>query len=332
VDYIDLFSGPGSYGDGTASTPLLILRAAIHDPKLCTSLRTYFNDSDQSKAKCLQSEFDRLTGLEKLVNKPRVFNEEASIAFVEGLHLDPKTPKLFFLDPFGYKPLTMPLLRSALAGWAECIFFFNYRRVIGAINNPAFHEHVERLFGASRLAELKQEIAKSGKVLQRESIVMKHLNSALNEAGAKYLMQFAFKVEDEQRSKHYLIFATRHRKGFEAMKTIMARESTHVNEEGPSMTFTERPSEPTLFDRDPHEVLADNLIGRFQSRAISLDEIYEEIGLETTFTQPYFRRALLLLEQRGQVRADPPASSRPVSNGKLSMSGSTVIIFPGKTS
>jgi hypothetical protein len=34
VDYVDLFSGPGSYGDGTASTPLLVIRAASRDNKL----------------------------------------------------------------------------------------------------------------------------------------------------------------------------------------------------------------------------------------------------------------------------------------------------------
>jgi three-Cys-motif partner protein len=333
VDYIDLFSGPGSYGDGTASTPLLIVRQAIHDPKLAGSLRTYFNDHDKVKADSLQDEFRRLQSLDLLAHPPRVYSEEASIQFVDGLGLDPKTPKLFFLDPFGYKALTMPLLRSVLAGWAtECIFFFNYRRVIAALNNPAFAVLVDRLFGTRRLSELRAELSQEHSPRGREAVVLNHLTTALLDAGAKHVMKFSFKVEDTHRSTHHLIFATGHRKGYEAMKTIMARESSSDTEDGPSMAFTQRPSEPTLFDRDPHEVLAENLLQRFQSRTISLDEIYQEMGSETLFTQPYFRGSLLLLEERSAVVVDPPAASRPAPKGKQSMAGSTMITFPRRTS
>jgi three-Cys-motif partner protein len=310
---------------------LLVIRAAVSDAKLAPSLRTYFNDRDVAKADCLREEFARLAGLDKLSYRPVVSNEEASVEFVERLQLDSKTPKLFFLDPFGYKALTMPLLRSVLEGWAECIFFFNYRRVNAALNNSVFESNVQRLFGIERLKSLKLELAQSNSVLQRESIVLKHLTSALVDAGAKHVMNFSFKVEDAHRSTHHLIFATGHRKGFEAMKTIMARESSRDTEHGPSMTFTQRPSEPTLFDRDPHDVLAETLIKRFQSKTISLDDIYKEMGSETTFTLPYFRRSLLLLEQKREIEVDPPASSRPASKGKQSMSGGTMITFPEKT-
>ena len=258
VAYIDLFSGPGSYGDGTASTPLLVVRNAISDPKMTPSLRTFFNDVDAEKALALRQEFQRLPGLDKLAFAPAIFNEEASIALVQKLRLDHDVPKLYFLDPFGYKTITMPLLRSVLSGWAECIFFFNYRRVIAALNNPAFERNVERLFGAQRLAELRLNLDGVGTVREREAIVLRHLTAALVETGAKHVMNFSFKVEDTHRSTHHLIFVTRHRRGYEAMKTIMARESSAVNEDGPTMTFTQKPSERTLFDRDPHEVLAEH--------------------------------------------------------------------------
>jgi hypothetical protein len=144
-------------------------------------------------------------------------------------------------------------------------------------------------------------------------------------------MNFSFKVEDGHRSTHHLIFVTRNRKGYEAMKTIMAGASSRVTENGPSMTFTQQPTEPMLFDRDPHEALAETLMARFQSQTISLDNIYKEIGSETLFTQPYFRRSLLLLEQRREIKVDPPAAFRPSSKGNQSMSGSTMITFPERT-
>jgi three-Cys-motif partner protein len=332
VDYIDLFSGPGSYGDGTASTPLLIVRQAIHDAKLAGALRTHFNDHDKEKADSLREEFSRLQGLDGLAHRPQVYSEEASINFVDGLRLDPKTPKLFFLDPFGYKALTMPLLRTILDGWAECIFFFNYRRVIAALSNPAFSVHVDRLFGTQRVIELRKDLSQEHTPRGHEMVVLRHLNAALLNAGAKHVMNFSFRVADTHRSTHHLIFVTRHRKGYEAMKTIMARESSGVTEDGPSMAFTQRPSEPTLFDRDPHEVLADSLLERFQSRTISVDKIYEEFGSETLFTLPYFRQSLLLLEERAAVTVDPPALSRRAPKGKQSMAGNTMITFPRRTS
>jgi len=59
-------------------------------------------------------------------------------------------------------------------------------------------------------------------------------------------MNFSFKVEDAQRSTHHLIFATGHRSGFEAMKTIMARE-VRVHRGWTKYDFTQQPTEPMLF-------------------------------------------------------------------------------------
>ena len=45
IAYVDLYAGPGRYKDGAASTPLLVLQAAIKDPKIAQMLVSYFNDS-----------------------------------------------------------------------------------------------------------------------------------------------------------------------------------------------------------------------------------------------------------------------------------------------
>jgi hypothetical protein len=34
IAYVDLFAGPGRYGNGTKSTPLLILETAIANPQI----------------------------------------------------------------------------------------------------------------------------------------------------------------------------------------------------------------------------------------------------------------------------------------------------------
>src|SRR5829696_6975717 len=51
--YVDLFSGPGRYDDGTPSTPLWVLGYATNDPRLCERLITVFNDKDPDHARRL---------------------------------------------------------------------------------------------------------------------------------------------------------------------------------------------------------------------------------------------------------------------------------------
>jgi hypothetical protein len=44
--YVDLFAGPGKYGDQSVSTPLLIIEAAARDPYMREHLLTRFNEGD----------------------------------------------------------------------------------------------------------------------------------------------------------------------------------------------------------------------------------------------------------------------------------------------
>ena len=55
-------------------------------------------------------------------------------------------PALFFVDPWGYKGLSLRLISSFLGSWGcDCIFFFNYNRINMGINNQAVKEHMDAL-------------------------------------------------------------------------------------------------------------------------------------------------------------------------------------------
>src|SRR4051794_33191085 len=43
IAYIDLYCGPGRYGDNQKSTPLLVLEKAVAKPELAANLVTFFN-------------------------------------------------------------------------------------------------------------------------------------------------------------------------------------------------------------------------------------------------------------------------------------------------
>ncbi len=99
IAYIDLFSGPGRYKDGTKSTPLLILEKAIHDENMRKMLVTVFNDRDSDNSRSLQNAIDGLPGIELLKYKPQVLNSEVGTEIEQAFRKMQLIPTLFFVDP-----------------------------------------------------------------------------------------------------------------------------------------------------------------------------------------------------------------------------------------
>jgi three-Cys-motif partner protein len=75
IAYVDLFSGPGRYRDGSASVFLLVLENAISDPVLRNRLVTIFNDHNDNNSRTLEEEISKLPGINNLRFKPVVNNE-----------------------------------------------------------------------------------------------------------------------------------------------------------------------------------------------------------------------------------------------------------------
>jgi len=158
IAYIDLFAGPGRYKDGAKSTPLFILEEAINDPLLRRSLVAIFNDKDPENSSSLQDAIDSLPGIKTLKNKPVVNTDEIGEEIVKLFEQMRLVPTLFFVDPWGYKGLSLRLINSVLKNWAcECIFFFNYGRINMGLSNTIVKEHMDALFGEVRGEELRAE-------------------------------------------------------------------------------------------------------------------------------------------------------------------------------
>ena len=124
IAYVDLFSGPGRYKDGSASVPLLVLENAINDPILKTGLVTIFNDYDENNSRTLQEEIDNLPGIDTLKFKPIVNNEIVGQQIIDSLTKGSLIPTLSFIDPWGYKGLSLKLINTFLRDWGcDCIIF-----------------------------------------------------------------------------------------------------------------------------------------------------------------------------------------------------------------
>ncbi len=307
IAYVDLFAGQGRYSDGTISTPLLVLGKAVQDENLRQRLVTIFNDRDVSNAASLRNAIEELPGIETLKYPPQVSNYEVGSNIVEKFEKVKFVPTLFFVDPWGYKGLSLSLVNSILKDWGcDCIFFFNYNRINMGLQNNAVREHMDALFGEEKADELRREIGSLTPV-ERELTIIEELCQAIREIGPQYVLPFRFKSNRGIRTSHHLIFISKHSKGYEIMKDIMAGESSD-SEQGVA-SFEYNPAseqQPLLFEYTrPLDELGDMLLKEFAGRELTMLEIFQQHNVNRPFVKRNYKQVLLQLEAQGRIKASP---------------------------
>lgn len=333
IAYLDLFAGPGRYEDGAISTPLMILQRAIEDPDMRNMLVTMFNDRDVDNVGKLRSAVESLPGINTLKHKPQISNEvvgEQLTAMFAAVRL---VPTFFFVDPWGYKGLSLGLINSVLQNWGcDCVFFFNYNRVNMGLNNDAVREHMNVLFGLERADKLRANLFALVPE-DRENMIVEELAQSLKSLGASFVLPFTFKDEKGSRTKHHLIFVTKHRKGYEIMKEIMAKESSEHTQGVPSFEFspaTER--NQMLFDLfRPLDDLADMLLKDFAGETIAMEDIYSRHSVGKPFIPKNYKHVLVKLESQQKITVEPPASKRRKMQGQVTFGESVKVTFPRKS-
>ncbi len=331
IAYLDLFAGPGRYKDGTQSTPLLILEKAVQDPQLSQMLVTIFNDKDDNNAQDLQKAIDLVPGVENLKHKPIVLNNEVGSEMVKLFASTKLVPTLFFVDPWGYKGLSLNLVNAVLKDWGcDCIFFFNYNRINMGLTNPMVREHMVALFGEDREQTLREKLAGLSPD-DRENFIVEELCAAL---GAKpigtkqerYVLPFSFKNDAGTRTSHHLFFVSKHPLGYSIMKDIMARESS-LHEQGvPSFHYS--PADirfPLLFELNrPLDELEEMLLNEFGGRTLAMKDVYELHHVGRRFIIKNYKDALASLETKGLIQCEP-------AQRRKNTFGDTVrVTFPAK--
>ena len=306
VGYIDLFAGPGRYRDGSASTPLLILNTAIHDPQLSQMLVSLFNDQDIDHSSTLRKEIQLLQNVDTLKFKPDVRTAEIGDTIADFLGTITLIPSFTFVDPFGYKGLSLKIVNAVVKDWGcDCVFFFNYMRINLGISNPKVSSHLNALFGEMRANKLRSEL-KGRSPAERECLILNFLKCAVRSLGAKHVLPFSFKNQSGTRTSHYLIFVSKSFKGEEIMKTIMASESTSFAQGVPSFEYSHCESrQPHLPLSAPLDDLALDLRNRFAGQCLSFRRIYESHSVGTKFIRRNYVATLIRLENEGQITCSP---------------------------
>jgi len=328
--YIDLFAGPGRYNDGTLSTPLLVIQKAIEDPDMRQMLVTVFNDKDPANASALRKAILELPGIELLTYRPQIENEEVGekiVKMFEGKHL---VPTFFFVDPWGYKGLSLGLINSVLKDWGcDCIFFFNYNRINMGLNNESVREHMNVLFGEQRADGLRTKL-EGLSPSDREALIVEELSQALKEMGGKYVLPFTFKNADGTRTTHHLIFVSKHHRGYGIMKDIMAKESSEQMQGVPSFEYSPASRDfPLLFDlTTPLSDLEGMLLSEFSGQTLTMQDIYTLHNVGRPYVEANYKSVLRNLEAAKRLTVDPPEESRPKRKGEVTFAGHVKVTFP----
>ncbi|MDL2273290.1 three-Cys-motif partner protein TcmP [Oscillospiraceae bacterium OttesenSCG-928-G22] len=321
--YIDLFAGPGRYDDQSKSTPLLVLETILANPDLSSRMVTLFNDKDAANIESLKASINQLDGIDKLTYAPEFYNEEVGDEISKMFSEAKIVPTFFFVDPWGYKGLSLNLVSSIIKDWGcDCVFFFNYNRVNMGVNNDAIRSHMASLFGDSQLDAVRQE-CEGKSPNERELIVVQALCDALRNNGSQFVLPFRFKNDEGSRTSHHLIFLSKSFRGYDIMKDIMYNESS--DNTGGVANFEYNPRDAhykqgSLFDTlsRPLDDLQGMLVQEYAGRTIDFLQLYEEHSVDKPYIKKNYKDVLKDLLEAGSISAVNARTGKPPRKNSFS--------------
>lgn len=322
--YIDLFAGPGRYDDQSKSTPIMILETILSNPELSNRVIPFFNDKDANNIESLKKTIGQIPRIEKLRYAPKFYNEEIGDEIAKMFSDVRIIPTFFFVDPWGYKGLSLNLVSSIIKNWGcDCVFFFNYNRVNMGINNDVVKQHMISLFGEERLDKLQSKLLGNLTSYERELIVVQELCDALRQNGSKFVLPFCFKNDRGTRTSHHLIFLTKNFHAYDIMKEIMATESSEAKDGVASFEYNPRDKlykQGSLFDllSSPLDGLQDALIEQYAGQTVDFLRLYEHHSVNLPFTKKNYKDVLRNMLDIGLISAINPDTQKPPRKGTFS--------------
>lgn len=326
--YVDLFAGRGFYDDDTPSTPLRVIERATELDGVADLMDVWLNDAEEKYYRELSTALDCFDAVSGLSRPPRVTNYDVSPEVV-AQYVRPRPATLFFLDPWGYRGLSLDLIaRTVRAKGSECILFFNFNRINMGVSNSLVMEHMEALFGPQRAAAMVQDV-ESMTPDEREEFLMEQAHLALKEVGGRYPLDFQFLHDQGNRTSHYIIHVCSRLEGHTIMKHVMRKQSSPSDDGIATFLFDPTKHQQKRMELfDGHSKLADELMESFPvDEPVTMGEIYERHQFGTRYIPGDYKQALNVLEHRGAIDAVPPMSDRPKRHGKPTFADHVKVTF-----
>ena len=333
IAYVDLFSGPGVYEDGTESVPLRVVRTVLDDRALVKRIRLFFNDQNENYIEALKDNIRRVDSQDVLRNNIKYSKYSVGSEFYQRLNFPSNVPVFSYVDPFGYKGITRELIGKLIQNnGSDCIFFFNYSRLNMAFStNPRFDTYLSNIFGAERMIKLN-DILQDLPPSQRESIVLNALSDSLCEIGAINPLAFKFYSQEKQRTSHFIVFVSKHPLATRIMKQTMysvsAKDADGVAlfEYHDQKNFGIEYPQKSLFD-SPFQGLITELKRKNSGQKIVVEQLcaFYECNYKSPFVKQNVKAALLQLEEDGLLTVE--GRKKQTSKGKKTLPDAAIVVF-----
>lgn len=316
IVYLDLFSGPGVYKDGSWSTPMLIGDAVAKDEALKDIVLLMFNDNAYIEQ--LKNNFHSHFPQGSFKHPPRfgdktVGDDDKIKEFLIKKH-EKKNPRptLLFFDPWGYKGIDTKELSEFLQNWGNEIFLFvNIKRIHAAIQNDKFDQLMALLFPTT-IEKIKHERRYKASVHERLSLIIDHLANEFktNIPRGLYHTAFKFQEEDSSATSHYIIHFTKHPKGYELVKqTYYNFDNIGADlEKDGTYTFDAKKMNYSAglgfdFTEDNLKNLSEALMKRYTGRTITARKLFEEHQINTKYCATHYAKTLRKMVENDLVEA-----------------------------
>ncbi len=224
LTYLDLFSGRGSYEDGTLSTPLRILDEVAGDTTLQRCLRVFFYEGNAKNFRELKSSVESHSAFHLMSIKPEPKEKVIKRDIISQLPIDDCT--FCFIDPFGHKGVSLRLLSAVIRRWgSDCLFYLSTTGIRRNIEIKENLHDIEQLFGFQGLQRLIERLrsGRSREVFHR--YLLEELKKIVCSFQRTYFLPFGIEFESRKTVSHYLVFLCKNHRGFSIMKQIMSKYS-----------------------------------------------------------------------------------------------------------
>lgn len=301
IVYLDGFCGPGRYKGGEDGSPIIALREALnHRLRLQNNKISFlFIDERADRIRHLQTELRTLTIPSNFQTFPitGLFEDQLRNLLDDiekrGQQL---APTFGFIDPFGFKGLPFELVERLLKNPKTEVFITVMLDFINRFlehPDPQTIQHIINLFGTSAVLDVAQQ--PGDRVTALRMLYQEQLKKY-----AKFVRYFEMR-DDRNKTIYCLFFATNHRLGHVKMKEAFWRVDASSG-----FRFSDRtnPDQLILFELDPSEYLAKELLVRYKRRTVTVREVREYIEDETPYIATHMRGALAILEGKGQIQVE----------------------------
>jgi three-Cys-motif partner protein len=308
--FIDLCAGFGLEDSSSTCTQKAIatkvLQLTAKNRALSSMLSAVFNDKETEVIANITKDITNIHLIETLAFPPSINLSEVDTPVLAALSIIKTLPTLAVLDWWNYKGINLELVQNLVhKSSADCLFIFDYKSILSAFPKKSKQEDLVRLFGASILTQVKEQLKGRIPAHQKEAILLKAVKKRLNQAvKTPYLLQYKF-YDSKNKTSHFLFFISQNQAAYTLMREVFCSESQVIEdgignlEYNPNKGGQQKITSQTLFGSMFN--LEQDLLQTYKSQTLQIIDIYENHHSGKALVKKNYIDALLNLERKNQI-------------------------------